>query len=126
MKIKEGKQNDYDSWFAKNQDGYGRAIFTFANRWAEMLEEKIKTIGDPDSAIALCAEKTSFDADTEGITGFMYGAAVSILAECWEYGEVLRKWHNKEYDYLGEGVINPAILCVAPKGVQEVPAEVIT
>ena len=54
-------------------------------------------------------------ADTEGITGFMYGCAVNILSQCWEYGEVLRKWHNKEYDYEGDGVVNPAIMTVRVK-----------
>lgn len=36
-------------------------------------------------------KKTSRDADTEGITEFMYGAAVATLASCWEYGEGLRR-----------------------------------
>lgn len=52
------------------------------------------------------------EADTEGITGYMYGCAVSILSQCWKYGEYLRKWHNKEYNYDGDGVVNPAILTI--------------
>lgn len=59
------------------------------------------------------ADRLSLEADTEGITGFMYGASVGILSKCWEYGEELRKWHNKEYDYEGYGVVNPAILTVS-------------
>ena len=55
------------------------------------------------------ADKLSHEADTEGITGYMYGCAVSILSQCWKYGEYLRKWHNKEYNYDGDGVVNPAI-----------------
>ncbi len=58
------------------------------------------------------AEKTSHAADNEGITGFMYGCAVSILAHCWKHGEELRKWHNGEYKYDGDGVVNPAILTI--------------
>lgn len=46
------------------------------------------------------------------ITGFMYGCAVSILSQCWEYGEYLRKWHNKKYDYDGDGAVNPAVITV--------------
>lgn len=58
------------------------------------------------------ADKTSHEADTEGITGFMYGCAVNALSQLWEYGEELRRWHNKEYNYDGDGVVNPAILTV--------------
>jgi hypothetical protein len=61
------------------------------------------------------ASETSHLADTEGITGFMYGAAVSILAQCWIHGEELRKWHNGEYNYDGEGTVNPAILTISTK-----------
>ena len=52
------------------------------------------------------------EVNKEGITGFMYGAAVSILSQCWEYGEYLRKWHNKDYGYDGDGVVNPAVITV--------------
>lgn len=78
-------------------------------------KKKIDEVGDACNAIVENAEKLSHEADTEGITGFMYGCAVSILAQCWEYGEELRKWHNKEYDYDGDGVVNPAILTAGKK-----------
>jgi len=42
----------------------------------------------------------------------MYGASVQVLSQCWKYGEDLRKWHNKEYNHEGEGVVNPAIVTV--------------
>lgn len=58
------------------------------------------------------ADSTSREADTEGITGFMYGCAVNALSQLWEYGEELREWHNKEYNYEGDGVVNPAILTI--------------
>ena len=58
-------------------------------------------------------DSTSSEADGEGITGFMYGAAVSILADCWKYGEQLRKIHNKNYGVESEGVVNPAVLTVS-------------
>lgn len=74
----------------------------------ELSEEEYKMV------IMKCfadnADRLSREADTEGITGFMYGCAVSILSQCWEYGEYLRKWHNKEYDYDGKGVVNPALM----------------
>ncbi len=42
----------------------------------------------------------------------MYGAAVSILARCWIYGEALRVWHNGKYNVESEGVVNPAIITI--------------
>lgn len=113
MKILEGKEQDYKDWYDKNLDAYGHACFTYAERWAEMLEELIGS--NENNAMQIIvenAEKTSLEADTEGITGFMYGMAVSILSHCWKYGEYLRKWHNKEYNYDGDGVVNPAVLTV--------------
>ena len=113
MKILNGKEKEYKDWYDKNSDGYGRACFTYAERWAEMLEKAIEESNDsPLKVIVDNAERLSHEADVEGITGFMYGCAVSILSQEWEYGEELRKWHNKEYNYDGDGVINPAILTI--------------
>ena len=113
MEIRTGKVQAYIEWHNNNLDPYGHACFTFAERWADLLEKKIKSCKtEPMQVIIENAEETSRAADTEGITGFMYGCAVSILAECWEYGEELRKWHNKEYDYKGARVVNPAIMTI--------------
>lgn len=111
MKILKGKEQEYKDWYEKNSDPYSRACFTYAERWAELLEKEIEESDkDTKEVMKQYAEKYSHDADIEGITGFMFGMAVQILSLCWEYGEELRKWHNKEYDYEGEGVVNPAIL----------------
>lgn len=56
--------------------------------------------------------------DDDGITGFMYGCAVQMLAKSWKHGEALRRWHNKETQIGMEGdkanetggVLNPALL----------------
>lgn len=110
MKIKN--QEEYQDWIDKqNGHPYGLACFRYAENWANLMEaemEKGKEIKD-------IAEKMSYQADTEGITGFMYGMSVNILSHCWEHGEELRKWHNKEYNHEGEGVVNPAILTVSEK-----------
>ena len=42
----------------------------------------------------------------------MDGGAVSILSQWWKYGEEVREWHNKEYNYEGDGVVNPAVLTI--------------
>jgi hypothetical protein len=109
MKVKDIKV--YEDWKAKNIDGYGACIFRYVERWADMMEKEI----DNGAKIKDIADKLSHEADTEGITGFMYGASVNILSHCWEHGEELRKWHNKEYEYEGDGVVNPAILIVKAK-----------
>ena len=107
MKVKDIKA--YEEWKANNTDPYGLAIFRYAERWANMMEERI-TNGEKVEDIA---KELSHKADTEGITGFMYGCAVSILSQCWKYGEELRGWHNKQYNYDGKGVVNPAVLKIS-------------
>jgi len=99
-----------------NQDPYGKAGVSYAERWADLME---KRMADGES-LADIAEETSHAADTEGITGFMYGCAVSILAQVWKHGEELRRWHNLETQLGDEGelaneeggVLNPALLSV--------------
>lgn len=112
MKIRPGMEEEYRRGYNNNLDAYGHCIYTFAERWAELMEKEIERDGDAERAITENADRLIDNADTEGITGFMYGAAVSILSACWEWGEILRKWHNKEYNYEGDGVVNPAILTV--------------
>ena len=64
--------------------------------------------------VAEIAKSASHTADIEGITGFIYGCAVSVLADCWKYGEELHKWYNKEWGQEDtDGVVNPALLTIA-------------
>lgn len=114
MKIKVGKEEEYKNWKDKNEDSYGRAIFNYLECWANLMETEIENQTDktPEQIIPECANELSSKADVEGITGFMYGAAVQILSKEWEYGEILRKWHNGEYNYEGEGTVNPAIITI--------------
>ena len=107
---------EYEEWKANNQDGYGAAVFRYAERWAEMMEERI----EDDVPVADAADATKYAADDEGITGMMFGMAVGVLAKTWVYGEELRRWHNGETQIAGEGdkanedggVLNPAVLRV--------------
>lgn len=115
MKIRPGMEEKYQEGIKNNQDAYGRAVYDFAKRWAELMEKDIDACGAPTAAAIANFENRCRQADTEGITGFMYGCAVNILSQCWEYGEILRKWHNKEYGYEGDGVVNPAILTISAK-----------
>lgn len=102
----------YQAWKEKNNDGYGGACFTFAERWALLMQVAIKN----GESIDQCADILSHEADVEGITGFMYGVAVSILSNHWKHGEKLKKWHNKKHGREdADGVVNPAILTVSIK-----------
>ena len=102
----------WELWVKNNQDGYGSGVIRFAERWARLMQVRMK-----DGDISSVANKASHDADTDGITGFMYGVAVSVLSSCWSHGEELRKWHNISTQIGNEGekanesggVLNPAL-----------------
>lgn len=108
VEIELSDRAGWDSWKAKNCDPYGNCCFVYAESWAKLMQKEIAS----GKRLRDIAESTSFELGFLGITGFMYGAAVSILSKCWIHGEELRKWHNKEYNHEGEGVVNPAILRV--------------
>jgi hypothetical protein len=93
----------------KNSDPYGARCVSYAKEWALLMQVGIKE----GRLVKDIAEQTSHEADYDGISGFMYGASVSILSQCWKHGEELRKWHNKEYNHEGNGVANPAILTIS-------------
>lgn len=108
---------DWDKFVTANSDGYGACCVRYAARWAKLMEEKLAK----GEKIEDVADKTSHEADTEGITGFMYGCAVSMLSQCWKHGEALRKWSNLKIQLKDEGeranekpgaVLNPALLNV--------------
>jgi len=112
MKTKD--QKEWDDWVANNTDPYGARIMSYAEDWADLMEAQMEA----GATLEDVADKTSHDADTDGITGFMYGAAVSSLAQCWVHGEQLRRWHNLKTQIGNEGeransagtTLNPALL----------------
>lgn len=104
LKNKEG----WEKFVAINNDPYSSGVVRYAERWANMMEQEMES----GKSLIEIANATSNKADTEGITGYMYGCAVSILSKVWEHGEELRKWHNKEYGYDGDGTVNPAIITI--------------
>lgn len=98
-------------------DAYGKEIFIYAERWAELMEKEIAG----GKKLADVAKTTSHKADISGITGFMYGAAVAVLSVHWKFGGELCIWHNKSMQIHSEGdlanetggVLNPAVLIVS-------------
>lgn len=112
---------NHEAWqqfVAKNcDDPYGLGVLTFAEYWARFMEGQIAAGYQLGDIATTCSEI----ADTDGITGYMYGCAVSILSLTWIHGEDLRRWHNKKTQFNGEGdkanedggVLNPALLSVS-------------
>ena len=111
------KLKDKEAWakFVEvNDDPYGGAVVEYSKQWAELMEKKMSQ-GEKLEDIA---QQASHEADASGITGFMFGCAVSTLSQCWEFGEELRLWHNLETQISSEGekaneeggVLSPALL----------------
>lgn len=102
------------SWVEANSDGYGSGVMRYAEAWARLMQARMAA-GNELEAVA---KQASHDADVEGITGFMYGCAVSMLAQAWAHGERLRRWHNLDAQIGDEGAranenggtLNPALL----------------
>lgn len=117
LKVTDGAK--WDSWVTANIDPYGAATMRFAERWGRLMQAQIRHGKQLDD----CADECCSVADSEGITGFMYGCAVGVLAETWEYGEQLRRWHNLKTQIGTEGeaanksggVLNSALLHVGEK-----------
>ena len=126
----EFRDNDaregFKDWFGKQDDAYSRCVFVFAARWARAMENVIAERGlTPEqvtpAALGEFASQSSHVADNTprmGISGFMYGAAVSVLYQAWRYGDVLRRWSNNDLgrsdlNDSGDGVANPALITVS-------------
>lgn len=108
---------DADGWktfVEKNSDPYGSGVVRFAENWARLMQAEMAN----GAKLEDIADKASSDADTEGITGFMYGCAVSVLSQVWKHGEGLRRWHNFKTQIGNEGekanesggVLDPAVI----------------
>ena len=110
----------WKSYVTANDDGgYGAACVRYAEMWARLMQLEVVN----GASIEDIADATSHEADIEGITGFMYGAAVSMLSQAWIHGDQLRRWHNLKTQIGNEGeqaneeggVLNPALLSVTPE-----------
>lgn len=102
---------------AQKGHGYGLAVYTYAEYWARLMQKKMAEGYKLEAIADECSNKADIPC---GITGFMYGCAVSSLAHCWKHGEQLRRWHNKKTQLGNEGdkanesggVLNPALLSI--------------
>ena len=123
MQIRPGQEEAYAKYRELNtKDGYSAGVVHFTERWADLMEKALAEsrelfVGEKYKTLA---STLSHEANTEGITGFMYGCAVSILSQVWEHGEALRLWHNTKTQIGTEGdeanetgsVLNPALLSI--------------
>lgn len=83
---------DWEKTVAANQDeGYGQAGVSFAQRWVELMETSMKQGGK----ISVIAEKLASVADIEGITGFQYHCAKKMIEQWWRWGDVLKESVSK-------------------------------
>lgn len=102
MKFNTGGAEKWKGWVDKNSDPYGKCCVDFARSWAMEMEKRM----DGGESLEQMAKSSSFEVNKRegyGITGFMYGAAVSMLSQVWFYGETLRKWHNLDTQIGDEG-----------------------
>jgi hypothetical protein len=116
ISIKSGLEDEYQKAVNKNKDPYGGRIHSYAREWASLMQKNMSE----GRSVEDCADETSHHCDYDGITGFMYSTAVSVLSHFWGHGEELRKWHNLKNQIGNEGekaneeggVLNTAILSV--------------
>jgi hypothetical protein len=96
--IRSFSLKDADGWaktVAANTDGYGACGMRYAARWANMAEAAMVAT-DRTETTSEIIERTSNEADTEGITGFMHGCAVSILSQVWTHGDAMLAWKKEK------------------------------
>lgn len=119
MQIELKDKEKWNNFVTKNIGPYGKGCVDYAERWAIQMQERLAK----NEKLENIAKEESHKADTEGITGFMYGCAVNMLSQCWKYGEELRIWHNLDIQIEHEGdlankegkVLNPALLNISVK-----------
>ncbi len=86
MKIKEEMEEKWERILEINQDAYSKATVRYCLRWANMMEDEIKTGNELTKGII---SRTSNQADDEGVTGFMANWALGALKKFWYYGDML-------------------------------------
>ena len=93
-----------------SEDAYSKAVIRYTIIWTQYMEYLIRKYGMKISEIW---DRCSNLADVDGVTGFMYGAAASIISRVWQYGEEFRKYYNSKWNYSGPGTVNPAVLTIS-------------
>ena len=104
----------WDKQIEVNTDGYGKAVVDVARRAMEILDEEPGAI---NCHKLLC--RADDDIKAGGITGFMAGAAASVIGKVHSRGEEFRIAWNTDHGVSEEkakgGTVNPAIINVGRK-----------
>ena len=101
ISIRKGKEESYRNCVQANRRStWGKGILEYLHKWASLMEEEIKK----GRTVEQVASKTQLLADNGRISSYMNDLAVEALADFWVYGEELRVWHNKSFNYTGRGV----------------------
>lgn len=94
VEMKFSYKKGWDMSIEANKEGYGKAIMEYAEGWAKLMQIEISK----GAKLADIVDSTGDEMNFMGITGFMENMAISILCQTWQYGETLRRWHNKRYN----------------------------
>lgn len=120
MKIKNGEEEAYKRYKeSNNEDPYSARIVSFGEEWARLMEAEM---GSGKELTSEMMDRCAGQADTDGITGFMYGAAASALSHFWEHAEKFQVAFNTQYmpkekaEELAKtrpgATVNPAIITI--------------
>ena len=104
-------EEKWASWVENNKDPYGGACVAVARKAMEILDLEP---GDFDTHELI--SRADKESGAGGITGYMAGAAASMISVCHSRGEEFRAKWNKSYNVDESqskgGVVNPAIITI--------------
>lgn len=96
MQIKDYMKDDWDKVIEINsKDGYSNATVAYAIKWANLMEKEMEKWNELTKEIV---SRTSYEADEEGVTGFMANCAFGLIKQFWLYREKLEGL-NSIYDF---------------------------
>lgn len=90
--IKLSNQQAWQAYVAANRGSIGAGILNYARRWARLMQLEIAQ----GKRLADIWEKTSHEADLEGLTSTASSYAVGVLAECWTQGKELDRLYRQQ------------------------------
>lgn len=90
LRIRFDRREEFGTFVKVNSsDSYSFGVVRFVIAWMIFMEKEIGD-GDPSEIIPKVYEKYASEADTDGITGFMYEAAVHFISDLWQYGDIFK------------------------------------
>ena len=96
MQILTGKEQEYNDYKNKIKERGNDKIIIYLEKWANLLEEKIKdTRSYPDIIIQKYADSFSHKAGEPIDDKFIKECAITILGWYWIYGDNLKNWYNR-------------------------------